>query len=223
MEKYFRTVVSGMCLASMPAVASAVVVTINPVEDSDVTSASVNSNNGTSGQFYMASAGQIGFSGNMAFLKFANTYSSTAVLSSAVLKVFNYQIFGGGGTLITAYDVSDNSWTETGITWSNRPAYGSVLDSQAATFGTYTSLNVTAYIQSQISGASSYMSVALTPGGAVPNFASNTWINLYSREGTSPPILELNFTSIPEPSTYAAIFGCLSLGVVGFRRYRLSA
>jgi len=43
--------------------------------------------------------------------------------------------------------VSDNTWTETGITYSNAPAMGGQLGASGAiTAGTWTTVDVTSYI-----------------------------------------------------------------------------
>ncbi len=76
--------------------------------------------------------------------------------------------------------VSDNSWGETIINYSNAPAIGSSLGSSGAikTSGTWISINITPYIT-----GNGQFSVALTT-------TNTTQINLSSREsGANAPQL----------------------------------
>jgi hypothetical protein len=76
---------------------------------------------------------------------------------------------------------TDNTWTETGITWNNRPAAttGAIANLGAATVNTWVEYNVTAYI----TGNGTFDLVLLPDSTAGVTFTS--------REGTSPPQLVL--------------------------------
>jgi uncharacterized repeat protein (TIGR02543 family) len=74
--------------------------------------------------------------------------------------------------------VSDNSWAESGITYNNAPAVGSVIGASGAfTGGNYTEVDVSSYVN-----ADGTYSFALTTSSA-------TQINLASRESGNPPQL----------------------------------
>jgi hypothetical protein len=91
----------------------------------------------------------------------------------------------------SAYKVSDNSWSETGITYNNAPSHGSSLGtSNSVVAGTYQSVNVT----SAISGNGTY-SFAI----AMPTSTTNTRFN--SRETTFKPQLYVEWEVQTEPST----------------------
>jgi hypothetical protein len=79
--------------------------------------------------------------------------------------------------------LTDNSWTETGITWNNRPAAtsGAVANVDTMTAGTWTEYNITA----QITGNGTYNFV-FKPD-------STNGVTFNSREGGSPPQLVLTF------------------------------
>jgi hypothetical protein len=85
---------------------------------------------------------------------------------------------------------TDNSWTETGITWNNRPAATTgVIDNLGEGLaGTWAEYNVTSYI----TGNATYSFVLLPD--------STKGVTFNSREGSSPPQLVLTFASGPTPT-----------------------
>jgi hyaluronate lyase len=191
-----------------PTFASAALV--SPSEDAHVLSTFPDTNEGTSTQLYMASAGSIGFSGNRAFLKFPNSFSPSLTVNSATLKVFYYQNVGNGSSAVSAYSVTDDTWTESGVTWNNQPSLGSFLDTDVPSLNNYALLDVTSFVQSEISAASPSISISLVPENNI------SWARYYSREGSNPPVLEI---AVPEPSTLTlAALGLL--GLLGFTRRR---
>jgi len=82
------------------------------------------------------------------FLKFDLRAVST--VSSARLRLFGNFGATSGTSPVTAHQVSDNSWTETGITWNNQPAIGTgVTTVSVGITAQYWEWDVTSYIQSQ--------------------------------------------------------------------------
>ena len=123
-----------------------------------------------------------------AYLKF-DTSSITGSISGAKL-----ELYGNSGNTSadsnTVYAVTDNSWTETGITWANKPAPGSSLVS--------TSVGLTK--QYYLWDVGSY--VAAHPGvvsfavkmDAVP--AANQADTFNTKEtGSNPPVLAVSYPS----------------------------
>jgi hypothetical protein len=98
-------------------------------------------------------------------------------IQSATLRLF---VTNGSANGPSIYG-TDNSWTETGITWNNRPAptTGAIANLGAATASTWVEYNVTAYV----TGNGTY-SFEFLPD-------STDGIRFVSREGTSPPQLVL--------------------------------
>src|SRR5215211_7315762 len=99
----------------------------------------------------------------------------TGSITSATVRIYANSASSTGYTL---HAVTDNTWTETGITYSNAPTMGSQLGfSGAITAGTWTTVDVTSYIT----------------GNGAYNFAfsttSNTNISFSSREGANAPQL----------------------------------
>jgi RHS repeat-associated protein len=116
----------------------------------------------------------------------------TGSVTSATLRIYANSASTTG---YDVYGVSDNTWTETGITYSNAPAMGSQLGS-SGTFsaGAWTSVDVTSYIT----------------GNGVYNLAfsttSNTNISFASREaGANAPQLVIQTASGPTNTPTATL------------------
>lgn len=68
------------------------------------------------------------------YLAFDTGALQGATVTSATLQVYGcVSDSGGTQTPLTAYGVSDTGWTESGLSWSNRPATGGALGSTTAT------------------------------------------------------------------------------------------
>ncbi|WP_299442025.1 DNRLRE domain-containing protein [uncultured Phycicoccus sp.] len=96
-------------------------------------------------------------------------------VTSAVLRIRANSTHSAG---FEVRDVADDSWAETGITYSNAPSPGSLLGTSGPTTnGTYTEIDVTAVITGD--GLASF---ALTP-------TNSTNLPLATRESSNPPEL----------------------------------
>lgn len=103
--------------------APTVTLTFAPVKDATVKVAAPSSNFGTTAN--MQVSGQSSFV-KQAFLQFNITgIPAGATVTSATLLITSQTT--GGSRPITAHAVSNTSWSETGITWNNKPALGSSL------------------------------------------------------------------------------------------------
>lgn len=109
------------------------------------------------------------------YLRF-NIQGLSGTVTSATLRVYANSAVSAG---YEARSVSNNTWTESGITYSNAPAVGSVLGSSGnVNSNTWTSVNVTSYI----TGNGAY-NLGLTT-------SSDTALSLASREsGANAPQL----------------------------------
>jgi hypothetical protein len=94
-------------------VASAATTVLNPVADSQVQADAPSTNFGTATSLRID-----GSPVSVAYLKF-DVQGLAAAPAKATLKVF---VPISTGTAINASRVTDTSWTETGLTWDNRPA-----------------------------------------------------------------------------------------------------
>jgi hypothetical protein len=107
----------------------------------------------------------------------------TGSVQNATLRLFVTNGSSNGPSLYA----TDNSWTENGITWNNRPVAttGALANLGAASASTWAEYNLTTYI----TGNGTYSFVLLPD--------SSDGIRFDSREGSSPPQLVLTFASGP--------------------------
>lgn len=124
-----------------------------------------------------------------AFLRFdLSTQSGT--IAGAVLRLFCSTNSSGGTAGIST---TDNTWTETGVTWNNKPAPITAVGTTPApnVTGTWFETTISEVdIQSAVGGVLNFIITANSTGGALYS----------SREGTNPPELVLQFAS-PASST----------------------
>jgi hypothetical protein len=95
------------------------------------------------------------------YFKF-NLASMASGVYSARLRFF--ASLSAAGTLGTsAYGVADTTWTETGLTWNNRPALGGRLGDAAVTDTTYAwyEIDVTGYVRSELAAGRTTIGLAL--------------------------------------------------------------
>jgi len=88
------------------------------------------------------------------FLKFdLSSLPSGVVITLARLRLqcSSVSSLKDGVTDVQARRVSDDSWTETGITWNNQPAYGSVEDTKVPAVG-WVEWTVTGWVQNEWAG-----------------------------------------------------------------------
>ena len=154
-------------------------VSLAPVADARVLESNPTTNYGALSRLDVDSPGQ------ESYLRFTVTGVSGAV-QSATLRLF---VSNGSTNGPSLYRTSD-SWTETGLTWNNRPAptSGAIADVGAMVSNSWAEYNVTA----QVTGNGTYSFVLL------PDSTDGVTIN--SREGSSPPQLVLTFASGPTPT-----------------------
>ena len=155
-----------LALGAPDAVAADVVVA--PVADSRVLQASPTVNTGTVSRLDVDSPGE------QSYLRF-NVTGVTGTVQSAKLRLF---VRNGSANAPSLY-FTDNTWTETGITWNNKPAATSAAigNVAAATAGTWSEYDLTG----DITGNGTYNFVLLPD--------STDGVQYDSREGTSPPQL----------------------------------
>src|SRR5262249_34120928 len=88
---------------------------------------------------------------NWAYLKFDLTGVPLASVSSATLRIYKYSTTTN--TTVTAYQVTDDTWTETALNWSNKPAMGTAVNSVASgALKTWYEIDVTSFVNAQLAG-----------------------------------------------------------------------
>ena len=127
-----------------------------PIADSEVASGSPTSNLGTNSNLYLESSTAAGtFGVERAWLKFdLSAIPAGSVITSATLQLWNWKSTGAAMPA-EVHSVSDDTWTETGITWNSQPSFGNVLDTQTLASGSsnlWYYWNATAFVQGEFNG-----------------------------------------------------------------------
>ncbi len=130
------------------------------------------------------------------------TINAASAVSSAIL-----HIYGGGSSKqapgVHVFPITDNSWTETGVTWNNQPVHSSkigTLDIFRKTVGTlsnainddggnqWQTLDITSYVATQING-SAKAELMLYPN------VGNQFVTFFkSRLDTNAPYITVTYT-----------------------------
>ena len=141
-------------------VATPAITTFTPAADSYINESSPTTNYGASTQFRVDGSPLV-----RSYLRF-NVQNLTGRVTRATLRVFANSAASSG---CAANIVSDNTWTETGLTYNNAPTLGSALGSSGS-FGTgvWISMDVTAYV----TGNGTYNIAVTTPGSTAVSLAS---------------------------------------------------
>ena len=121
------------------------------------------------------------------YLKF-DASSAGSTITAAVLRLYGkIDDSRSSNVPISAYAVSNTTWTESTITWNNKPATGSSLQTATVTDATarYYTWDITNYVQSEIAAGRTVISLALLSG-----VATDPRITWNSKEtGSNPPQL----------------------------------
>ena len=162
-----------------------------PDADSYAFSGSASTNYGTVTNLLVKDSSDSGYN-RISFLRFPlSALSDTALSATLKLKVNALGNEGSGDRLVRIRQVSDDTWTETGITWSNMPALGTTIATiNATTVGQVYEVNVTDFVVQEQTG-DGYVTIALEQ----PN-DDNRLVNFFSRESTgNEPSLEVEVSA----------------------------
>jgi hypothetical protein len=141
------------------------------------------------------------------FLKFdlSNVVMTSSDVLDAKLRMYLESHSGSGGATgttapITLYQVSNNTWDETTVTWSSAPGFGSSLDAHDvinSDVGTWIEFDVTSYVISKFTGDHL---VSFGFWSSSPDVVAFT-----SKEGTNKPELVLTPGTPPPPPTSISV------------------
>lgn len=127
----------------------------------------------------------------------------TGNVSSAVLRVYGRLSDNRAANIpVGAFAVSNTTWTESTITWNNKPATGASLQTATVTdsIARYYTWDITSYIQSEKAAGRNSISLALINGLATEPITS--W---HSKEtGSNPPQLVVNTSSSLRQATQSS-------------------
>lgn len=135
-------------------------VTVQPMADAYVRAgSSANSNFGNATQLITRRAST---SNNTYETYLTFNVGQVCTVSNVKLRLFG-KLSSSGNLSVSAYAVSNTTWTETGITWNNKSATGSVLTTTAVTGTTNTwyEWDITPYVRNEISAGRHTISIAL--------------------------------------------------------------
>ena len=182
--------------------------TLNATADSQIAKGTATANYGTKTYEYVQSAGTGTFQDERSWLKFdLSSLPTGANITSAKLKMYCWKAIGPA-LPVTLCSSNTDSWTETGINWSNQPAVGSVLDTQtlaAATTNVWYAWDATSNVRSQFTGdkTASFVLKAATEGSTASPAPS---YGFEAREYTSgTPYLEVTTPSAGTPVTLSQV------------------
>ena len=170
-------------------------VNLSPVADSYVydAAASVDSNFGTAINFVVKKSGA-GFN-RESYLRF-DVPANSGILLGAAVKLYSLTASTPGVHAIAKVD--DNAWTETGITWNNKPAAGSALSTWTPALNTTSSADVTSAVPA--SGLVSFKVYATTE-------TTDGYVSYASRQNSTTanrPQLSLSYGHTPPEVSLAS-------------------
>jgi hypothetical protein len=120
-------------------VAQAPTLTFNPTADAYVISTSAGSNYGTAANLRVDASPD-----THSYLRFVVSGVGGGTVQSAILRIYANS---ANATGFAVHSVADNTWTESGITYANSPAVGSVINNSAAfSAGAWVAVDVTSFV-----------------------------------------------------------------------------
>ncbi|MEC0256568.1 polysaccharide lyase family 8 super-sandwich domain-containing protein [Paenibacillus lautus] len=176
---------------------------ISPSDDAYVRSGSyANSTFGSSDQLVVKNDPNSGYH-RYSYLKFDLSQLPEQVKSAQIRLVPTSA--GLANTKGVAYEVSNHTWTENGMTWNNKPAAGSLIGNWTVpAAGTPVTIDVTAQVNAALVGKR-MIAVQLAQ---TANYGSNGWIIYGSKEHTDAayrPVLLFERQDTVPPDTIASL------------------
>jgi hypothetical protein len=172
-------------------------VTLYSVADAYVNASSPETNYGSADSMYVSASSEQDF----AYLKFDLTsIPSGANILSATLKVYLWgtggSIYGSPADKIGAYYCPDNSWTESGITWNNKPSFNPT-PSDTYAFGMiyYVKVFKSWIVSEDVKAA--FPSGIITEVLKFESKTGNGYALFSSREDANRPKLEVEYSTQP--------------------------
>lgn len=149
-------------------------------------------NFGNTSQLYVKESSDISYD-RISYVKF-NVNATAGEIGQATLKLYVQSIGGENVTNrpINFLKVANDSWSETGVNWSNKPALGALLATKtitASSVGQVITVDVTNYVKAEANGDG-----VVTIGISQPSNES-ALVVFSSKEGAVPPALDISTMS----------------------------
>jgi hypothetical protein len=171
---------------------------LEPVADAFIRDGEPGTNFGTSTTLQVKDQTNNSTNTRRAYLKFGIA-GLTGTVGHAKLRLYGSRT--NGTTQDAAYAVTSNSWTETGITWNNRPGTGAKLGGNVTITQTaqYYEFDVTNHVAAAQASGSSFVSLAVLPETDTDNAPDS----FNSREAaTNRPQLVITMALAPVMDAY---------------------
>jgi hypothetical protein len=131
----FAQTAQSVFLLSIPAGVAQGTVDLPATADASVSNASPSANNGTSAAAF-AARDVAGNGDDATYLKFSLATTGQPNVSRALLRLTGQNITTSTPTILHLYGLLNDTWTETGITWSNAPGLAGTTDARLTGVGT---------------------------------------------------------------------------------------
>ena len=165
--------------------ASSSTVTFEPTEDARVWSSYPNNNYGSANELSVGSDSET-------YIKFdLSSIPSGSVIISATLKLYQYNSVSG--VEICVHRVT-GSWSESSITWNNKPSYDSQSEACSDSAGQYqwTEWDITDLVQGWVDGSYDNHGLVLVSSGDMVQFYSREWSEADKRPKLTVEYVEPN-------------------------------
>ena len=175
------TIINSSAISATTSTTNITSTNLTPVADTYVNGGASTTNYGTTTSMITKTSS----TDRYAYLKFDLSGVSGSI-TSAKLKLFTKSL--SSASTRSVYALSNDSWSETDITWNNKPSYGSELSNLNITSnGAYVEWDITSYINSEYTGDKT---ASLCVNDPVSN--NDTGIDFYSKEnGSNTPVLTI--------------------------------
>lgn len=162
-----------------------VVLSVAPLSDTYADLTAPTTNYGTS-NVLMVKDNSSGYD-RSAYLRFVIPNGGSVSSATLKLKVVTIGSEGSGSRTVQIRRLASDSWSETGLTWNNRPAAGDIIDTiDAGTVGQTYSIDVSSYVSQEANGDGVVSFVLEQPANV------NRMVHFGSRENAgNEPVLEI--------------------------------
>jgi 2',3'-cyclic-nucleotide 2'-phosphodiesterase (5'-nucleotidase family) len=165
-----------------------------PVADAQIESGTPAYNGGTGNNLYVQSSNTGSYGNERAWLKFdLSSIPAGSIITGATLQLWDWKATGAS-LPVEVRSAANDSWTGTGVNWSNQPAPGNVLDTQTLASGTanvWYNWNVTSFVQGEFAGDKT-VSLVLKPVTEGSTDATSPSYGFDAREyGSNAPVLHV--------------------------------